>query len=615
MADRPSDDELLERELNQPTTVYRHGRSRELPWYRRHAGTNVMLIWAAVLWLMMIAATMAIVGKATDLGAIAVIIVMGIEGVTAIWLSRVLWRAIGPGPRQVIRFAARFWFLTIPLSFVVCGRIAAPFLVSAEHDRRIEAGATAEQAKAGVVGAVKGATWQILLNPDHTYLSLSHDAAAAACAALGPGHRLPTGPEIPLLAPMPLAPERLGFWMASEYSQARRFSLKPHETPKSSYALLMVSETAEPTMASVLCVNGDALDAVAARVEANLARSTSPPPPPPAPITVSATPLRDLAAQVKREVDCAREARRAALSPSRDVNSGNGIGILARNLQCLTDARQAQTVILATIGPTQALAPAGADVVDRIGALAARSWQPKGVAFDDPALAAALASDDLDEAQAAEVALARMARSSTKAATAAASVLLKDGPGARRAAHALGAAGVVSGCEWIARNIDSRAFRSANTDALRDFSGPCARAAAKVLQTAIEAINEGDTWQASILLELMGTLGSAGGSALHSVTTNGRKGGTWLAVVVTGSQWRNVLDAEHTRIVGVSPVVAHHDNALEGVPPLNLEVRPCLPADFGLPKTEPAPIDVTTCMAKMDASVLQPLRDTFVPLN
>jgi hypothetical protein len=44
-------------------------------------------------------------------------------------------------------------------------------------------------------------------------------------------------------------------------------------------------------------------------------------------------------------------------------------------------------------------------------------------------------------------------------------------------------------------------------------------------------------------------------------------------------------------------------------------VRTCLPADFGLPKKEPAPFERKTCMAKMDPTVLQPLRDAFVPLD
>jgi hypothetical protein len=285
----PSDDWLLQLEL---------GQSTDRPWYRRHAGTNVMLIWAIVLWLLMIVATMSIVGKADGPRAIAVCIVMGVEFFTAIWLSRVLWRAVGPGPRQVIRFAARFWFVVIPLSLTVCGRIAAllqPILPNAQHDRRVKAGA--EQAKAGVEGAVSGATWQILLNDDHTYKSLSHDAAGAACAAMGPGHRLPRGPEIPLLAPIPLAPKDMGFWFATEDNQARRFSLEPRESAEFHYAWLVASETREPTTAGVLCVKGDVLDALVAKVEAKKARPTSATPPAtPAP-TVSGTPLHDLATQ------------------------------------------------------------------------------------------------------------------------------------------------------------------------------------------------------------------------------------------------------------------------------------------------------------------------------
>jgi hypothetical protein len=249
------DDELLARELNEQEDVFENGRWRKRRFYERSAGGNVMLAWACVLWLVMLALTTTALGRMQDLAAVGACILFGIEGLVAIWLSRVLWRLIGPMPRTALRWAARFWFIAIPLLCIVSARIVAPLLAMRERARRVAAGATAEQASAGVVGATQGVNWRMVLGGTQGYRRVSREEARHACAALGTDFRLPRINDLATLTPTPHAPDALLFWL-EEQGPTPFFTLRSHERgPAHPSAATLNSGTKDTVTAAVFCVN------------------------------------------------------------------------------------------------------------------------------------------------------------------------------------------------------------------------------------------------------------------------------------------------------------------------------------------------------------------------
>jgi hypothetical protein len=92
-----NDDEQLAEELNwQP-------RKKGSSWTRTPRGASAMMAMGGALMLPMWGVTMNIVGSASDLRAVGLILVFGLEGLVAMGIARVLWRVMGPVPRGLIR--------------------------------------------------------------------------------------------------------------------------------------------------------------------------------------------------------------------------------------------------------------------------------------------------------------------------------------------------------------------------------------------------------------------------------------------------------------------------------------------------------------------------------
>ena len=447
MFDPEDDAALLEQELNESESRIENGRTRGLRWYERSLGGRVMLVWGALFWLFLMALTMKAVQSARDLAAVGVFVVMGLEGLLAVWLSRVIWRGIGARPRMVLRWVTRAWPLVLPLFCLLTARIAAPFLVEQEKERRINAGATPAQAEAGVVGATAGANWKMVLDARELYRLASHDEALAACAALGDGFHLPRVSDLTLLNPTPRAPNALGFWLAALEQQSSRFHLEkadPTTGNESNFALSMDGPNT-PAQAAILC----------ARIVTA------------APVVV--VPARPpFSAAVKQELSCSIEADTAARFERKPFAGER----LSRALKCWAEAQATQQRSDDTIAPL-----AKATTLDeRLSALLhdAETEGPSDAVLEK------LASPENVERQAAELALWRWAHAHPKEAKAqTADLLARAGKLSQatdpltRAAHALAVAvGSPEACALLAqRALDGPWPRNPADDALQHVRG------------------------------------------------------------------------------------------------------------------------------------------------
>lgn len=588
------DEALLEEELNQSEQVFQHGHFRSRRWYERSAGGNVMLVWSCLLWLVLLAVTMKFVESAKDLAAVALLGLMGLEGLLAIFLSRLIWRAIGARPRQVIRFAARFWFVVLPLSCVVTARAAGPLLASIERERRIASGATPEQVSAGVVGAVQGANWQMVLGPGQGYASASHAEAVRACAALGEGFKLPRVDELATLDPIPRAPEATAFWLAELESQSRRFHLesKARKREKGPAFSLLMTGPVEPQSAAILCVHP--------------ARLAPLPTPSAAPAPRHVSPAVTFAGLVKQEISCRRDAAAAARSDGAAQGER-----LARALTCWAEASAALEAHERFAPPLNEL-PSGATAEERISS-ALQSVSPPS-----DALLSMLSAGVQEEVQVAELSFWRWARAHPKEAGAQTSVLLskaeeldqRNEP-ATRLAHALAVAGgAPPACELLAERALSGSWpNNLATEALRDVRGACAVAAARVLH------EHQRTKGFSKNLKYVDASSSLGAAAAAQVREGEKVRGTDCEYNSWSQVWEALLSSELVRRHGVLPPRGGRSLVLPGLPPLGLVTRACTQADFGLSPKEPLPYEDDRCVKHLDPAPLAALREGFVPLR
>ena len=580
----PEDDaDLLEQELNENETRMVNGRTRGLRWYERSLGGRVMLVWGALLWLVLMALTMKGVQSATNLAAVGVLVVMGLEGLLAVWLSRVIWRGIGARPRMVLRWATRAWPLVLPLVCLLTARIAAPFLVEQEKERRINAGATAAQAEAGVVGATAGANWKMVLDAREIYRLASHDEALAACAALGDGFRLPRVNDLSLLNPTPRAPNALAFWLAELEQQSSRFHLEKAEPTKGNgrnFGLLMDGPNT-PAQAAILC----------ARIVTA------------APVVVApATPT--FAGAVKQELSCSLEADTAARFETKPFAGEQ----LARALKCWAEAQATQQRSDDTIVPL-----AKATTLDeRLSALLhdAETEGPTDAVLEK------LTSSELLERQAAELALWRWAHAHPKDAKAQTADLLAragklpqtDDP-LTKLAHALAVAvGSPEACALLAqRALDGPWPRNPADDALQHVRGACAQVAAKVLGDHQRATGFARNLKWVSAVRALGA--AAGPQVLETETKQGPRDSEGSFDV-----WEALLESELVRRNGFLPPRAQGAAELPGLEPLGLITRACTQADFGLKPKDRLPFPDDRCVKSLNAGPLKLLREGFVPL-
>jgi len=179
-----NDDSQLEEELNwQPRKTGKNS------WTRTPRGASAIMALGGALMLPMWALTMEIVGSARDLGAVMLIIVMGIEGVIALALARFLWSVIATVPRVIIR---QFMILgpLPPMALMCCFGVGLFGKESNPHFQK------------------RGWNWAIPKEGESVRLG----EVQALCAKLGPKWRIPREDEVERLSstpPLAMMPTRL----------------------------------------------------------------------------------------------------------------------------------------------------------------------------------------------------------------------------------------------------------------------------------------------------------------------------------------------------------------------------------------------------------------------
>lgn len=169
-----NDDEQLEEELNWTPT-------RRNSMLRAPRGGIAILAMGGVLMLSMWGVTMKIVGSASELRAVGVFLLMGLEGLVALSIARVLWRAMGPVARGILR---PFMLLgPLPPLAVLCCMGIGLF-----HELTPEVGFT-----------TRGKNWGI----PYRGSSVPFKEVQALCAKQGPPWRVPREDEVARLQPLP----------------------------------------------------------------------------------------------------------------------------------------------------------------------------------------------------------------------------------------------------------------------------------------------------------------------------------------------------------------------------------------------------------------------------
>ena len=125
--------------------------------------------------------TMEIVGSASDLAAVKLLLVFGLEGVVAMVIAQFLWRMMGPLLRGLIRPLMILGPLP-PLAVLCCSGMG---LVNA--------------LKPGSDFVSRGKNWGI----PHQGGSVRFREVQALCAKLGPSWRIPREDEVARLDPTP----------------------------------------------------------------------------------------------------------------------------------------------------------------------------------------------------------------------------------------------------------------------------------------------------------------------------------------------------------------------------------------------------------------------------
>lgn len=177
-------------------------------------------------------------------------LVLALELLVGVVLSRRLWRVIGPWPRAIARLAFRFWFvfpiLAIGLVKVAGEGVARRIL----EERHAKLGVTEAEYEMGYRGPLSGENWSFEPGATKAEQAVTRAEGEARCAARG--GRLPTREDLSTLQPTPLAEDRLGFWLAVPAQGASTFALH-RRREKWSFALPADGATA-PLKAAVLCM-------------------------------------------------------------------------------------------------------------------------------------------------------------------------------------------------------------------------------------------------------------------------------------------------------------------------------------------------------------------------
>ncbi|HYO69014.1 MAG TPA: hypothetical protein VEU33_23335 [Archangium sp.] len=154
---------------------------RKGSWKRTPRGATAIMAMGGVLMLPMWAITMQIVGSASDLAAVGVFLIMGLEGVVAMAIARGLWSVMGPIPRTLIRPLMLFGPLP-PLALMCC--FGAGLFGMKEPNPHFLS---------------RGLNWAIPKNGDPVRFS----EVQALCAKLGSQWRIPREGEMERLKPTP----------------------------------------------------------------------------------------------------------------------------------------------------------------------------------------------------------------------------------------------------------------------------------------------------------------------------------------------------------------------------------------------------------------------------
>lgn len=192
-----SEEDLLEYEL-----TYRPPR-HDTRFFKTHpAGYNVVTAMGAFAalggWTLTVMISLLFVESAglTSIFIFCIAVVVGLSlGFT---IPEMIWRGIGPHGREAMRPLG--WFGTLPMLFVCfcCFAVVAGVIRAVVPQKPPSAqNPTPAPAKAAPRAPVvwKGNNWTVILDSKGKPIEPTRQKALAACAALGPGWRLPTASD------------------------------------------------------------------------------------------------------------------------------------------------------------------------------------------------------------------------------------------------------------------------------------------------------------------------------------------------------------------------------------------------------------------------------------
>ena len=607
---RLSDEELLRYELNFTAAAdaarrYHRTSPRMPPGHR-------FILWVMLLiWLLLGAATMSAWGTAKDLSAVALLVVLGIEGIVAAAVAGWIWQAIGPRARAVLRPLLYYWYLTIPALLIAIGYLAAPFLLHQEMQKRRAHGATEEEAQAGIAGATTGASWRILTAANHTYIATSQSEAAQACQAFA-GH-LPDQREAVAVVPELQVPQDSKFWLAAPVPEANNAPAFVVTRERHQDTTQFALYGGQLDLAGVLCIVGPV--AAASSPASNTATT--------APTAAAAAALPPVAldpVSIARSLGQADDPARQQLTDqlARAAQSGHTVFVQLGRIGAQCDENRVLRTVEAQLHCRaqleqleQALATVAGQRTEQLrieldsaklddertfaGLVYGLALGRAPLAPDHPAVVKLMRSADRDLARLAELAVWRWAKNDPRAARVHARRLgvVNDMP-SLRLTHALAAATAApEACRLLGGIAASPSSLTMPTSlTLRDLPDPCARLAAGAM---VDALRKKKATPLIFFSTQLAALGAAGGSALRGLLPSAKSLSNDEAIRI-GSTWTDLVRQQQLRQLGVTD-----DNRLRLAartePNLQLSTRACTAADFGLARGAALPFAADICFA------------------
>ena len=236
----------LERELAFTPRKTLFGRT-ERPPPGSHVVTAIGIVYTGLLWIASIG-LMSVLGaearSSSDVvspGACFALIVLGGEMFLAGILAGWTWRALGPTLRTVLR---PFGLLG-PWPILIVAVLAFAYVAGVASGKfRVD----------GTPILPSGDNWQVAALQGDPKHGVWWSKAEPACAALGPGWRIPTGDEWASLRPPPRAEAGQFFWVASSLDPAQGETVRAQCDASNRCAFAPPAPASDPhAVARVLC--------------------------------------------------------------------------------------------------------------------------------------------------------------------------------------------------------------------------------------------------------------------------------------------------------------------------------------------------------------------------